>query len=484
MSKAAVIYDTILDAKRLSVAVQQRILDFATLKKDVALLVKLASHPSLDTSIDEQLRTVTAAAVVAARVSRKERTETEILSILTREKRVSVLSAIASNPALSVEAQRVLAENASHKAVLVALIGNVDAQESIRRDAAARYIELSRTPSDGSMNSERVDTLTVIDEHLEGFLAGAAKTSNDIEVLFAAARRGELGEAEQHRLVAGYVSRYAIGLASRGDYMYGSTETQLEFGLLAEQLCERGHIGEDARKELVRTLDSIIARFDKGSYIISHFTNIRTAVQNASKSRYLDLDTRIAAATTVEDLEGIVVDLRHSYLVSNDLPALLLENLAGKIAASPLSTVEQVAAVFDCVRFPRAQGLLTSTDDPGKQAAIFVELNFNPVSFDGLIGSVNDPDALVRALIANINLHERTYLVRPLVQSSYFKAEHRKLFSLDALLNGGNPDELGDILVELLEPVLVQPEAAETLETLSGEFKGSVEELLHLSRAL
>lgn len=487
MSTIYKVFQTLLDAKAPSAQVQKRIFDYAAKNsKGAVLLVKLALHPALDPSVDEELKKITAANVVAARVSRPGRTTEEIWAVLEKEKRVSVLNAIAAQGNLSESAQQTIASNTKHKAVLMSLIMNPAAAFHNRTTAAANYVDYSRGVSDGSMNMKRVDALINIEGTLPGFLEAAAKTTTDIELLYAAARVGDLDADGQHRLVTGFIARYSIGLSvpeSSTSY-YAGNDAQGQLINIAEELCDSGFIADAARKELVKGLERTSKSFKKGSYMLTQYELMIANVKRAWKNVFLEYSERVDNAKTEEDISKVVADVMNVYNTTDDISRSMLEQFAHKLAASSLTTPELLDDIFDRIHIRNLDKLVTECSSVEKQALAIATNFFFMNDFEDILSKVADPDGLICALINLANTRKLRYGMESLTTSAYFKPEYLKLFSLDLLLEGENSAISADSLLELLEEALGDDQVVEALDTLGNEFAGSVEELLFVAHKI
>jgi len=486
MSRLTDVFIALLDASNPPVDVQQRIYEYAARIKSTPLMVKLASHPNLDRSVDEQVKSVRTAQVVAARLSNPSRTSDEIVSALTTESRVSVLVALADNPALTAAAQCTIATKVTNKSVLLGFVKNTNVDEEIRFLAANNFVNISRTTSDGCMNMKRVYQLIEIEDSLEGFLESTYIDSNDIELLYAAAMRYTLDEDAQHRLVVGFVARYTIGLSvvepAKSYYAYNDAQSQLlELG---ELLCERGHIGSGAYEELLKAFDRTLSCFGKGSYSRSRFEAVRKNIKQAKTDRFKKYREQFEAATTEEQMTTVIAQILTAYRTGDGLSNSFIREIARKVAASPVATEAHLAALAENIHLLEGDALIKSANTPAKQAVVFMESLFHLKDCDSVLDIVPDPVSTLREIVKLINHTGSFYAVSMVAASRHFNSEHWKLFSIDTLLSCDEIAGRGDKLVELFQDALADTHIFEALDTLSGEFEGSVEELLIVASKL
>ena len=483
MSKLTDVFLALLDSSTPPVLFQHRIYEYASKNKLTALLVKLASHPNLDPSVDDLLKSVRTAQVVAARLSNPVRSSEEIISTLEKESRVSVLSAVADHPYLTAAAQRTIATKVTNRNVLLGLVKNVNVEDEIRLLAAKNFINISRSPSDACMNMKRVTQIMEIEDTLNGFLEHSYGDSSDLELLYAAAQRCNISDEAQLRLVSGFLSRYMIGLSvvepDTSYYAYNDAQSQLLD--IAELLAERGLIGMAANQELLNGIDRTLTCFGKGTYSRKRFEAVRKEVRRAKTDRFKKYRDHFDSVTTEEEMSTFVDRILKAYRSSDELSSTFILSVSNQLAMSPLATVEHLVALLDNIHVMEGPALVKLANTPAKQAVVFMESLFHIRNCDDIMNSVSDPDALIREIIKLINDTSTFSAVSTLASSSHFQPEYWKLFSIDTLLSCDDIAGRADKLIEIFEDAISQYHIIEALETLSSEFEGSIEELINIA---
>jgi hypothetical protein len=483
MSKLTDVFLALLDSSSPPALFQQRIYEYASRNKLTALLVKLASHPNIDPTVDDLLKSVRTAQVVAARLSNPARSSEEIVSTLENESRVSVLSAIADHPALTADAQRTIATKVSNRNVLLGLVKNPNVEDEIRLLAAKNFVSISRSPSDACMNIKRVSQMFEIEDTLNGFLERSYMESNDLELLYAAAQRYPIDDEAQLRLVSGFLSRYMVGLSivepSTSYYAYNDAQSQLLD--IAELLAERGLIGAAAHLELLNGLDRTLSCFGKGTYSRKRFEAVRKEVKRAKTDRFKKYRDHFDSVTTEEEMSDFVERILKAYRSSDELSSTFMLTVSNQLAMSPVATADHLVALLDNIHVMEGPALVKVANTPAKQAVVFMESLFHISNCDSIMDNVSDPDALLREIIMLINKTSSFSAVSTVASSRHFKPEHWKLFSIDTLLSCEDMAGRADKLIELFEDAVSQYHIFEALETLSGEFEGSIEDLLNVA---
>lgn len=188
------LYRGLLDGGDVSPMLQHRILAYGKATGSNALLAALAVLPDLAPEVDDALKDVNAAAVLAAWVSRPGRDPAALSTLALSDKRQVVRAALASFEGLDQESYRHLALNAS-LAVAMTLLGNPALENSNRVLAAA---SLGRcTPVSYRKEDEVKLALGGDPELVEAFLAEA----KDITALVMALGTEDLTQAAQLRAV-------------------------------------------------------------------------------------------------------------------------------------------------------------------------------------------------------------------------------------------------------------------------------------------
>ena len=143
------IFNGFLSLENCDKKTQERILKHGLRYEDVNLLSKLAQYSGLDKDIDEELRDVPFAGVKAAWASRSGRTVDDLISLVSKEKRVKVHAALAEREDLPQELYLVIANKAKGKGALMALILNNASTNESKEVAGKRLIDMLEENEDG-----------------------------------------------------------------------------------------------------------------------------------------------------------------------------------------------------------------------------------------------------------------------------------------------------------------------------------------------
>jgi hypothetical protein len=178
---------------------QQRALRYGLAHRDYKLLGVLAAHPHLDATIEAQLTKCGAAGVVAALLTRQDRSDAEILAVLAKEKRVTVLETLAGRDDLPTAAYDLLVERAGSRTVS-ALLRNPALTE-------AQRVRLLPAAAEHFIGHYQWAAERWLTEHFASRPDLVAKLATllpdrDSEALIAVATCPELDEATQLRIVA------------------------------------------------------------------------------------------------------------------------------------------------------------------------------------------------------------------------------------------------------------------------------------------
>jgi hypothetical protein len=479
------LFETLLTSDDLTVALQKRIFQHGVRHQETGLLAKLALHPSLDSEIDEKLKVETAAAIRAAWISRPGRTADAVANMVNKEKRATILTALASQQDLPVQAQEVLIDQTKNLNVLCTLATNPHADVNMRRRAADKLVEQLIITDLLGLSEKQLAFVRRVRDGYPGYLGEIVPTTDNLHVLFVAAGSMDIDPETQRRMLTLFISTFkaALVLPPSSQYNYGS-ESQSQFRTLVDDLCESSNIDNEARVLMHNTLQEIMKLYEKDTYRRRDFESTIKTLKDCTGSQYGEILEELKDVNSIEGFTAFIIRVNKTVNAKKmSFRSGFLHALATQIVSSPLCTIEHIAAMEEWYSWYSAADLVKLTPDPRKQAAIVDAQRFS-IDYSSVLDAVNDKGALINEMISLAVQNSDRYVVSSLMESSHFAAVNLKKVPLSMIAELELGSEFKRLLQEILTEVAGDDAIWSVIESLSEEFEGSMDDLLQTASAV
>jgi|LauGreDrversion4_1035100.scaffolds.fasta_scaffold04655_7 hypothetical protein len=480
------LFMTLMTAEEITVALQQRIFTHGRKRNDVALLARLASHPSLDASIDAQLKEESAALVRCAWISRPGRNLEDITDVITKEKRVTVLSALAEQPMLSEQVARTLVERTKNTKVLLTLVKSPTLDDDIKKSAADRIVASLDGVGSHSIDTKQVDVLCTIASSIEGYLEQVVIDAPNLVVLRAAVTHCPLDADSQRLLVNMFLETYAQQLSYQPTSRFDNgSVAQVDLCNIIEAMCETSQLDDGVRKTLEKAVKSVKTHYSADNWNLSRLDRALECLKNANAANFNALREEFDAITTSEGITTFISQVE-SQARKGTLPYRhpILNTLATKITLSPIGTAEHVKSIEGWFQWNASSELVARIDDTAKQVALITVGTFYGLDYHKIIFDAPNSLELMDALVDHAACNEERWMLDHLTESSFFADRHLRRIPLQLLSQMELREEHRSILMDVLADDTISDDTWSTIETLSDEYEGSIQELIELATAI
>jgi hypothetical protein len=454
------LYQGVLAAGGVSPLVQRRILAYATTCKVNTLLVSLASLPELVDDVDEVLKGVSAARVVAAWVARPGR-EAGVLDAMARsDKRQVVRAALASFEELEPSTYEFLAGIESSN-VALALLGNPALEQAARTKAAST---LGECLEENRRTSEQLAVALGADPDLVEAFFLSARSATALEHLL----RLEDITLETQLVAVGVLGDLLLASEARKSLQPHYRHDD-KAGVLLRDLAQHPSLAP-------ASAEALLQRFTSNPVLSAHLypglraelTRKRTPVPGATPL------SQVRLASTPEEVLAaarLVTGLRQSHLVT-------------ALAGSPRMTPEAMSVLSPALTWDNVGGVVRRwVRDPMILAEV---LAAHPSQVhDRLLAKAADPKALLKAVMLRTTEMRRT-IYSSMASSRYLTPEVVASLPAAYLTRDDFPVALHQEVAKLLEDAFGEdPAAWEAFEQLAGELDStSLADLIEAVEAL
>lgn len=456
---------SVLSLSNLSKEIQERIFDYGIKSADYDLLANLASRGDLDTDIDSLLSTVDSANVRVAWAKKPQRTTEELISLVKNEKRVKVLSALASRADSPDEILKAIALHGKGQA-LESLLLNNNVDIDIKIDAATRYGKLAT-------DVKRISTQQQITLSNDPFLSNIiAKNTSSLTLAEAALtaagnRAGKDSIINFVNLFTNYYHNVSKKDYSSGDYQY------------LESITCSLELTNQTDKELLKAVKNLISLAMKEYSQSSskyYFERIEGLIDRIDNIKEADSDTisilDFAKSVSSPEEKTALTKRLENESIDNSVYLALARN--ENISASELYDIvdkhnfgwysyKSLALSLNMLPYDKAGALL---------------LHFHYTD-DALLEKTDEPHkVLLEATKLANSKGEFPYFV---LQSKYFTSDIIKYLPVDVFIHENIHQNITTSLVDYITAELGNdPRYWDTLASLSEEYEGPFLELISL----
>jgi hypothetical protein len=466
-------YKSVLLLQDLSQSVQNRIYQYGMKHNNYDLLSDLIKRDDLDKNIEEKLSHVSAVNVKVEWAKKKHRTNQELSDLIRNEKRVKVLSALASREDTPDVIYKAIAEHGKGQALEALLINN-KVEQDIKSIAAKRY-----ALSTNVKNSLKTVHHIILrnDPIVSDIIAQYSKSLHlGIAALTAA---GSSAKEESINNILKLYSSYLDEFQSahyNENYIAVSVAEELVTALKSSDYTNKTII-----KECKNVLKNCKSKVNSQSYYSS---KVDDAIN--------DLDLIIIKEKSTVS----IIDLAKNAKTDNDKKSLLerinkLRNVENSvyiaIARNENYTADEVYDILSDKYFGwygnRALIYCLNLLPADKAAAIY--LNSYQVGDDSILERFSNPYQLLHESI-KLSIKKGNGNIHPgLIKSKYINKEIIKSLPLSIFRDQSVPLNITSELIEYMTSSLGDSESAwETVSVLGDQYDGSCYELIKLSKSL
>jgi hypothetical protein len=456
---------SVLSLSNLSKEIQERIFDYGIKYSDFDLLATLASRSDLDPDIDKLLSTVDSANVRVAWAKKPQRTAEELVNLVKKEKRVKVLSALASRTDSPEEILKAIALHGKGQA-LESLLLNNNVDLDIKKEAATRYGKLAT-------DIKRVSTQQQIALSNDPFLANII-ASNTSSLTLADAALNAAGNRANKDSINNFINLYSkyYTTISKKDYSSGDYQ-YLETITCALELTN------ETDKELIKTTKSLISmlmkEYDK-SKSTYYFDRVESLLDRIDKIKENDSETISIldfAKSVSSSEEKLTLNKRlENETIDNSVYLALARN--ENISASELYDIVEKHN-FGWYSY-KSLALSLNMLPYDKAGALLLHFHYTD---DALLEKTTDPhQVLLEATKLANSKGDFPFFV---LQSKYFTSEIIKYLPVDVFIHDNIHQNITTSLVEYITTELGDnSQYWDTLASLSEEYEGPFLELINL----
>ena len=480
------LFMTLMNAEEISIALQQRIFTHGRRRNDAVLLAKLASHPSLNEKVDTQLKEEQAALVRCAWISRPGRELKDIADVIAKEKRVTVLSALAEQTSLSEQVALTLVERTKNTKVLLTLVKSQTLSLEIRTSAADRIVESLDGISNLGIDSKQVEVLQTIASSIDGYLENLVIKNPTLLVLRAAVSHCPLKPESQQLFIELFMKNFSdkLTITPTSRFDNGSI-AQNDICNIVESLCETSQLDDEVRKTLVKIIKDVKSQFQKDNWSISRMDRALECLKNAKAVNFNALKEEFDAIKTSEGISNFIQQVEGlAQLGTLPYRHPILNTLATKITLSPIGTAEHVKIIDGWFQWNVSSELVSRIDDAPKQVALISIGSFYGLDYHKLVSDAPNTAELMDALVDHAAKNDEHWMLNNLTESTHFADRHLRRIPLQLLSRMELREDHRAILMDVLADDAISEEIWATIETLSDEYEGSIQELIELATAI
>jgi hypothetical protein len=476
------LFHTLLKSDSLSEDIQKKILSYAKSNSIPQLMVELLSHNSLSAVVDDELKNIDSAVVKVAWLTRPNRKLTEMLDSIKNESRVSLLKILATREDLSKETYEMILNKSNSTTLMLSIIGNSAIDADLREIAISKYLK-DECDHTAVLTCEKCRVrFSKLFIAAPEFVESTIANSNNIMLLFAASDVTFIGFNNQEKLSNHILNHFqktdkydVTTWDGPGSYLYH----------LVSNLTSNGAVSAKAAAELNSIIEKILKNRESDSnYRYERFVDSAKALQQAVKRKPDDLAEKLKALSSEEDIDAFIASIEHLIANANTLSSAYrrLQSFAVGIINHQNSTPEHMEKVIDWLQWDGALTLLKQLNDNRKLAILLTKGRFY-CELDFALGKTREPSNVLTIMIELLG-KEACHQHTSILSSKYLTSDHVLSLPIAALAKGAISKETILILEEVFQNLIPNEIHWGTFEQISGEFNGSIAELIELTKIL
>lgn len=481
------VYNSLLDNNSGDHELQKNILSYGVRVKDYDLLVKLAKSPNLSPEIDNELKEIPAVAVKAAWATKKGRSDEEIISLITKEKRIKVLQALAEREDLPEVIYKTIVSKAKGIGALVAIVSNSKVSLEVKKEATDKLIlEFGKNiDGEGLQSSSRMSLVSQILAQSPELALQFAEKSQHLGVLQATVKSVPLSDTAQENLLRLLKESVEFTEKKERNQVWNklSTGSFAYITTFIDPICNYGNINSNVKSELLSMLKRIYKKHKDNTY---HYYNrtIEESIEqlkNTTSKVRVNFIEKIAKIKSNEEIVKVIDEVIKYWEQSRyDNVA---ETASFAIIASEFSNEDDINKLLKSISvgWYSVKNLKKITSSPEKIGVIIAHYPYMGV--DDVLKITSNPELALSTAIKYKVMNDE-FLPAELLESKYLNEKVAESLPLSAFLNNSTPILVKNYLSNIMRESFTSKEEWITFEAMGDEFEGSIKDLIGLVKNL
>jgi len=502
------LFNLILEDPNMGYDSQKRLYEYGFERKDYDLLTKLALHSNLDDSIDLLLSKIDAVSVRAAWVAKPGRSTDEILAMISKEKRINVLTNLLSNPDIPEDIFKKVLQGTVSKKFAYTVFDNESLSSELRFLASKKIFDLEKAARKATLKDPNFDgfdfgftricenilskTPAILptlkaEKNLEAQVSIAAYSEIDLATFIFAKeifteKAANLVKADAKLKKSGETSYYI-----KSDLSNRKSNLIRGFTFYIEEIVKSTPFCKELDSE-IKTLFSAIEKITDNHYEKSEVAECKKLLTSWKKSPVQLFFQDLERLDTTKEMDETVD--RITFVLDND--SQIFSNgtrikLAKLILANDLTSLESIKKVASWLTW-HDDSILAMKEigvEKTEKCAAYL-LGLDVYDIDKYLAVLKEPHNTLALLI---NGHVKTENlsrysdISTFLRSEYLTYEVARTVPLHALLET-NIASISENLIKDLNETFVEDKQWVNFKTLAPEFNGSLSQLLELCKSL
>ncbi len=464
-------FKSVLQLHSVADHIQKRIFQYGIKNKDYVLLTELTKRNDLCLEIEEKLKNVQAVNVKVEWAKKPHRSEAELVDLVKNEKRVKVLSALASREDSPEAIYRAIASHGKGQALEAILLNN-KIESDIKLLAAKRYSESTR------VNNLKASHHVILgnDPIVANEIALHAKSLQlGLAALMSAKSNAKKESIENIlTLFENYLKSF-----EKADYSQNYTAINAS-DEITSAMSNSHYIDKDLIIKCKNIIKLCKSKIDKSSYYANKLDDHLAALKNIKINDKATISLTELAKNVVTDIDkanlaSLIAKQRTSVENSTYLAIARNENYSADEIYDILSNAY--------LGWYGNRALLYSINLLPADKAAALYLNSYQVGDDSIIEKYNNPHQL---LCEAVKLSVLKNSIHPgLIKSKYMNKEIIKFLPLSIFIYESIPTAITSEVMDYMIDNLGENESSwDTMTSLADQYDGSYYDLIELSKTL
>jgi len=464
-------FKSVLQLHSVSKQIQKRIFQYGIKNKDYVLLTELTKRNDLCLEIEGKLKNVQAVNVKVEWAKKPHRSEDELIDLVKNEKRVKVLSALASREDSPEAIYKAIASHGKGQA-LEALLLNNKVESDTKLLAAKRYSESTR------VNNLKASHHVILgnDPIVANEIALYAKSLQLGLAALTAAKSNAKKESIENLLTLfeNYLKTF-----EKADYSQNYTAINAS-DEITSAMSNSDHIDKDLIIKCKNIIKLCKSKIDSTSYYANKLDDHLATLKKIKINEKATISLTELAKNVVTDIDkanlaNLLAKQRTSVDNSTYLAIARNENYSAEEIYDILSNAY--------LGWYGNRALLYSINLLPADKAAALYLNSYQVGDDAVIEKYNNPHQL---LFEAIKLSVKKNNIHPgLIKSKYMSREIIKFLPLSIFIYESVPISITNDMIDYMMNTLGELDSSwDTVASLADQYDGSCYELIELSKTL
>lgn len=464
-------FKSVLQLHSVSDKIQERIFQYGIKNKDYFLLTELIRRNDLCLDIEDRLKNVQAVNVKVEWAKKPHRTEDELIDLVKNEKRVKVLSALASREDCPETIFKAIAKHGKGQA-LEALLLNNKIDNDIKLLAAKRYSESAKVKNLKASHHVILGNDPIIANEI----ALHTKCLNLGLAALSAAKSNAKKESIEN--VISIFDSY-LNTFDRAHYAENYTAINATDELVSA-MQNSDYIDRDLLKKCKDSLKLCKSKIDQDSYygrkVDDNLTELKKIVIKDKVTISLtELAKNVVTDIDKENLANLIAKQKTSIENSTYLAMARNENYSAEeiydiLANAYLGWYGNRALLYSINLLPA-----------DKAAALY--LNSYHIGDDAVIEKYNNPHQLLSEAV-KLSVKKNCIHIG-LIKSKYMSKEMIKFLPLSIFMHDSVPINITSDMIDYMINMLGDTDSSwDTVASLADQYDGSCYDLIELSKTL